>query len=959
MTFRYIHEPLHVDEDAFPMLGNEAFVAELKQRLRKSRGGTFLVTGFRGVGKSTIVARALHELERHGEPGEIVIPIILSVARPTTPERLLFAVVRRTYEALADRGILDSLAPAVRRALMLAHIRTSYGLKQTSADAIENTAGLSLSIGEAAKKLTGPLGFIAPTLGMSRKRTRSMATEASFLTYSDTDVEHDLNRIVSLIGIPAVRKWWRRWPGSRVHLVIVLDEADKLTGTPEGLAAFELMLGTLKNALTMRGVHFLIVAGPDLHDHAVRDVSRGNSVYESVFAWRIYVSCTWDAPEQLLTALLDDTLDEDELHRLTGYLRYKARGVPRRLLQEFSELVSWDGDQPYLRVAGVDSERVDFYALMEDILHEYHQASRRERLLAVPIDKDRWRMSAYYVTDWVLRTDGEVFTGQDILRAGELDPMLQVAHTELERLLEHLIHRKIIQIVRQSGAESTMIGNDPASQFTSYTLTDEVRRRLLGLALHSESERSLLEVSLLVPSTEDVDEAPVQGVIRVIGDQYDIVELIAHGGMSSVYKAWSRTDHRYVAVKLIRTDIVEPDARWRFEREIALARRLIHPGIVRTLDVVNDDQELALVMELVAGPTLQQLIEAEGPLSPEGVTQLGVRLADTLSYVAGLGVFRLDLKPANIIINPAAGPVIVDVGIAKSAMDHKSTLPNMRVGTPSYMSPEGVQGTAQDIRSDIYTLGLVLAFAATGRSPAGSENIQDVLLRILQGTLDFTGIEPPLLDVITRATRPDPAERFQSPDKLRAALLGQNAPPPPEPSSEYIEADLDHPTPLATYPNLASAQLGQESTGTMVYGVRCPNGHFTDGERRTCMVCEADLGQYPTNYSAIRPKLGDLVLDDGRELPLDDGYVFGGNPGDDAYVRTVRVEGADEQHLMIQLDGWRIYAYDLDSASGTAIRFTEDGEFQDVPPGAIVSLHPGMSIRLAGQATITYRGRAG
>ncbi|MCA2220412.1 protein kinase [Nonomuraea sp. NEAU-L178] len=342
-----------------------------------------------------------------------------------------------------------------------------------------------------------------------------------------------------------------------------------------------------------------------------------------------------------------------------------------------------------------------------------------------------------------------------------------------------------------------------------------------------------------------------------------------------------------------------------------------------------------------------------------GRAQTAVTLADTLSYVAGLGVFRLDLKPANIIVNPADGPVIVDVGIAKSAEDHNSTMPNMRVGTPSYMSPEGVQGTTQDLRSDIYTLGLVLAFAATGRSPAGSENIQDVLLRILQGNLDFTGIEPPLLDVIRRATRLYPADRFQNPGELRAALLGQSTPPPPQSISEYVEADLDDPTPLATHPDLPYAPLGPENAGTMVYGVRCPNGHFTDGERRTCMVCEADLGQYPTNYSAIRPKLGDLVLDDGRELPLDDGYVFGGNPGDDAYVRTVRVEGADKQHLMIQLDGWRIYAYDLDSASGTAIRFTEDGEFQDVPPGAIVSLHPGMSIRLAGQATITYRGRAG
>ncbi|MFG1948784.1 protein kinase [Nonomuraea sp. NPDC048826] len=930
-TFRYIHEPLPADEDVFPMLGNQAFVDELKQRLRKSEGGTFLVTGFRGVGKSTVVARALHAIEKDAEPGEIVVPITVNVARPISPERLLFAVVRRTYEELADRGLLSRMTPAVQRALMLAHIRTSYGLKQTSSDATENAANLTLGMGEAAKKMAGPLAFVAPGLGLSRKRTRSMATEASFLTYSDTDVEHDLHRIVSLIGIPATRRWWRRRPGSRVHLVIVLDEADKLTGTPEGLRAFELMLNTLKNALTMRGVHFLIVAGPDLHDHAIRDVSRGNSVYESVFAWRIYVPCMWEAPERLLAALLSDTPDEAELRRLTCYLRFKARGVPRRLLQEFSELVGWEGDQPYLRMTATDRERVAVYAAMEDVLHEYHQASGRERLLAVPLDKDRWRMAGYYVLDWVLRTDGEVFSIEDILRAGELDPLLHVAHTELEQLLGHLVKRQVIQIVRQAGAESTLIGNTPAAQLTSYTLADDLRRRLLGLALHSESERAALDVSLLLPSAED--EAPVRSVIRVIGGRYDLVEVIGQGGMSSVYKAWSRTDQTFVAVKLIRTDVGGEGMRWRFEREIELARRLDHPGIVRTLDVVRDEQELALVMELVAGPTLQEQVAERGPLPQAEVTALGVRLAEALSYMHTLGAFRLDLKPSNIILADA-GPKIVDVGIAKTAHDSETTSPHLLVGTPSYMSPEGATGVKQDIRSDIYALGLVLGFAATGRALAGSGNVTDVLLRIVQGRLDLDGLEPPLLDVVARATRHDRAERFQHPDELRAALLGQAFPPSP---------------------GGARTQAGR--TAFMIDGVHCPNGHFTDGARPACMVCAAELGPDPVRHWMARPVLGTLVLDDGRELPLDGDYLIGSAPKTRAGTRTVKLAGIDEHHLSIRLDGWRVLARDLDTTGGTALANTEHGTFHQLPPGATVGLHPGMVLQLGRRATIRYRGR--
>ncbi|MFI7704364.1 FHA domain-containing protein [Nonomuraea sp. NPDC049480] len=107
--------------------------------------------------------------------------------------------------------------------------------------------------------------------------------------------------------------------------------------------------------------------------------------------------------------------------------------------------------------------------------------------------------------------------------------------------------------------------------------------------------------------------------------------------------------------------------------------------------------------------------------------------------------------------------------------------------------------------------------------------------------------------------------------------------------------------------------------------------------------------------------MGDLVLDDGRDFPLDRSYVFGGEARDyvDPQDLTVQVlvDGVDEQHLAIQVDGWHLYAHDLDSASGTAIRFAEGGEFQSLPPGATVSMHPGMSIRLGSEATMTYRGR--
>jgi hypothetical protein len=193
-TFRYIHEPLHIDEDALSLLGNGEIIDELKSRIVNSRGGAFLVAGFRGVGKSTLVSRALEQIRRESEPDTVVLPVVLSVARSTTTDQLLFALVRRVFETLNDSFVFQRLSPDTQQSLLLAYMRTSLSFKETQTRSSEQ--GGSLELG-AAKSVAS---IVAPKMNLSAKRTRSLATEASFLAYSETDVEHDLMRIVTLLG---------------------------------------------------------------------------------------------------------------------------------------------------------------------------------------------------------------------------------------------------------------------------------------------------------------------------------------------------------------------------------------------------------------------------------------------------------------------------------------------------------------------------------------------------------------------------------------------------------------------------------------------------------------------------------------------------------------------------------------------------------------------------------------
>jgi serine/threonine protein kinase len=525
-SFRYIHEPARAEDEVFASLGNDALMAQLEDRIQHSNGGTFLITGFRGVGKSTLVLRALDQIVARNSPSDLVLPVALSVARTTTTERLLFAIVRRIFEALSDSGVLERLPPQTRHALIVAYMRTSLAFKETQSEARERSAGVDLGIGPG-KVMKAVADFAVPKVSMSAKRSHSLATEAAFLAYSETDVEYDLMRIVSLVArkpeqasgpsslLRRLLQLWRSPDAGlpRLHLIIVLDEVDKLTADEAGLTTIEDLLSGVKNVLTMSGAHFLIVAGPDLHDRAIRDAARGNGVYESVFGWRLYVPCIWDASERLIADIVTDDPGHDpaELRLLANYLRFKARGMPRRLLQEINSFVTWDGDYPRLQIGSRDMERVEFYARLEGILQAYATGNGRRRLFPVAIDEDRWRLGGYYIVDWVLQSEGEPFTAAEVLKEegeAKFDPLLRISRRNVDRLLDHLAKQGILEIVREVDASATIYADITESSEKVFCLTEEIRHQLYGFAARNESERAAREISLVPARAAAAPAAP-------------------------------------------------------------------------------------------------------------------------------------------------------------------------------------------------------------------------------------------------------------------------------------------------------------------------------------------------------------------------------------------------------------------------------------------------------------------
>jgi tRNA A-37 threonylcarbamoyl transferase component Bud32/Cdc6-like AAA superfamily ATPase len=877
--FSYVHGPLRDGGRSMPVLGVPALTEAIKRRLRHSNGGTFLVTGFRGVGKTSLVLRALDELARTDAfAGVELIPVVLNVAKPLTANELFYAIVRRLFEALEQQGLFGRLDQQVRRALLQAYLRTSLTVKETRSDSLERAAGVGLGGGlPGGSAHSAGFNALAPKLNLSRKRTQSLALEASFLTYSATDVEHDVLRIIELLMLglpppkPALRRrlgllalWLLGWqPALRrrlrsslerpaptgprpIRVVVVLDEFDKLTATEQGNAVVDELLTAMKNVLTASGAHFIVVGGLDLHDKALRDSRRGNSVFESVFGWQLYVSCLWDGPDELLSALVLQPGsgydgERDELEMFRRYLRFKARGITRRLFQEFNAFVTWDGDAPLLDFDEAARKRIVFYGELETVLQEFFgRATHGESPFALRIDEDRWRMGSYYVTDWILRSEGRSFKFSEIIGATageELDPLLQVSTSEVERLVHHLIERGIVEFDRRPGPSQTVIGDVSQAQEPSYRLASRILRLLHGFAQESESERADLDAFTSIAPAQRPGglEAGADAPARAAGDgpdagasvddvvgrpplrklrhgRYVLQTRVAQGGLGEVWSAFDNVLRRKVAVKIIHESIAaEPTARDRFAREARITTGLNHPFIVRAFDYVDEvDGPPALVMEFVEGRTLREVLQHDGPLRPQRAVRIAEQLLSALEFLHRRGIERLDLKPSNIMIrsDPEWTPVIIDLGIARDdADDGFSTLTRVFIGTPAYVAPEQLSGGRVDIRADLYSFALVV-MEMLGDRPAGhGGSIAEILVARAHADVDVTGTpgSDQLRALLARALRRDPAERFATPEAMLEALRQVPEYEPPRPEVADTDGASGEPPPSGPPPTHPAA----------------------------------------------------------------------------------------------------------------------------------------------------------
>lgn len=263
---------------------------------------------------------------------------------------------------------------------------------------------------------------------------------------------------------------------------------------------------------------------------------------------------------------------------------------------------------------------------------------------------------------------------------------------------------------------------------------------------------------------------------RAIGT-YRVLRVLGAGGMGRVYVGRSRTG-RIVAVKVILPGLADdPGFRGRFRREVDAARRVGGAWTAPVLDADTEAEQPWLVTGYVPGLSLGEAVAERGPLPEQSLHVLAAGLAEALTAVHRAGVVHRDLKPSNVMLSPD-GPRVIDFGISRAVDASVLTGTGLSVGSPGFMAPEQIEGGDIGPATDVFALGAVLAYAATGEGPFGDGNSQALMFRILTQEPRLDGVPDSLRSVAAACLAKAPADRPTPNDVLRAVLPDGDAAAP-------------------------------------------------------------------------------------------------------------------------------------------------------------------------------------
>ena len=255
---------------------------------------------------------------------------------------------------------------------------------------------------------------------------------------------------------------------------------------------------------------------------------------------------------------------------------------------------------------------------------------------------------------------------------------------------------------------------------------------------------------------------------ELIDNRYKVIKAIGEGGMANVYLAWDTILEREVAVKVLRGDLAD-DEKFvrRFQREANSASSLRHPNIVEMYDVGEDNGKYFIVMEYVNGKTLKSLIKKRGALNLTEAIDIMLQLASGIACAHDSYIIHRDIKPQNVLILEDGRVKITDFGIAMALNSNELTQTNSVMGSVHYLPPEQASGAGSTIKSDIYSLGILMFELLTGKVPFKGDNAVEIAIKHMKDPIpSVCAINPSIPqsveNIILKACAKNPKNRYDS-----------------------------------------------------------------------------------------------------------------------------------------------------------------------------------------------------
>lgn len=290
-----------------------------------------------------------------------------------------------------------------------------------------------------------------------------------------------------------------------------------------------------------------------------------------------------------------------------------------------------------------------------------------------------------------------------------------------------------------------------------------------------------------------------------INNRYEIVKSIGEGGMANVYLANDKILDRKVAIKVLRGDLSSDDKFIRrFQREALSVSNLSHPNIVEVYDVGEEDGEYYIVMEYIEGKTLKQLLKKRESLTLTEVIDIMTQLTDGISHAHESYIIHRDIKPQNIMIQDDGRIKITDFGIAMALNATQLTQTNSVMGSVHYLPPEQASGKGATVKSDIYSMGILMYELLTGTVPFKGDNAVEIALKHMKDKIPSIRKQDPSIpqsveNILLKATAKNPRNRYDTAKEMHEDLLNclkEEHANDKKIVFEYPENDIDDNTPI-------------------------------------------------------------------------------------------------------------------------------------------------------------------